>query len=102
MAHHWRGGPCPPYFEVTMNREKSVLTLLAVFAVALSVYAFAADEAPKADGKKGTELLHVVSFKFKSEASKEQKKALEDAFAALPAKIPQIHSFKWGTNVSPE
>ena len=85
-----------------MNRAKSVLTLLVMFAVAMSVYAFAADESPKAEAKKGSELLHVVSFKFKPDATKEQKKALEDAFAALPAKIPQIHSFKWGTNVSPE
>ena len=27
---------------------------------------------------------------------------LEDAFAALPSKIPGIASYKWGTNVSPE
>jgi hypothetical protein len=85
-----------------MNHIKHTLALLAVFALAISVYAFAADETPKADAKKGSELLHVVSFKFKADATKEQKKALEDAFAALPAKIPQIHSFKWGTNVSPE
>jgi hypothetical protein len=78
------------------------MSVLVIAAVACSVYAFAADEAPKAEAKKGTELLHVVSFKFKPEATAQQKKALEEAFAALPAKIPQIHSFKWGTNVSPE
>jgi len=27
---------------------------------------------------------------------------VEDAFRALPSKIPVIHSLEWGTNMSPE
>ena len=45
---------------------------------------------------------HVVLFKFKDDASKEDVTKVEKAFAALKEKIPQIVSFEWGTNVSPE
>ncbi len=48
------------------------------------------------------EMVHMVSFKFKPEASAEKIKEVETAFSALPGKIPQILSFEWGTNVSPE
>ena len=45
---------------------------------------------------------HVVSFKFKKEATTEQIKRVETAFAALKDAIPQIQSLDWGTNVSKE
>ena len=45
---------------------------------------------------------HVVSFKFKKEASADDVHKIENAFAALKAKIPQIQSLEWGTNVSGE
>ena len=44
----------------------------------------------------------MVGFKFKETATPEQIKQVEDAFRALKTKIPQIVSFEWGTNVSPE
>jgi hypothetical protein len=47
-------------------------------------------------------LRHVVSFKFKPTATPEQIKAVEQAFAALQQKIPQVVSLQWGTNVSKE
>jgi hypothetical protein len=47
-------------------------------------------------------LNHVVSFKFKSTASVDDIKKVEQAFSALKEKIPQITSLEWGTNVSPE
>lgn len=47
-------------------------------------------------------LNHVVIFKFKDDAPKEGVKKVEDAFRALQTKIPQIKSYEWGTNVSPE
>lgn len=58
----------------------------------------------KADGaKKGRgKLVHMVSFKFKETAGAEGIRKVEDAFAALPSKIPQIASYEAGTNVSPE
>lgn len=45
---------------------------------------------------------HVVLFKFKDTASKEQIQAVEEAFRELPKKVDTITDFEWGTNVSPE
>lgn len=45
---------------------------------------------------------HVVLFKFKDGTTDAQVKEIEDAFRALPGKIPQIVDFEWGTNMSPE
>ena len=47
-------------------------------------------------------LQHVVSFKFKPAASAEDIKKVEMAFRELKAKIPEIVTFEWGTNVSKE
>lgn len=79
---------------------KILLLLLASLALATtgSVSALGADAPKKGRGK----LVHMVAFKFKDSASKEDIQKVEEAFAALPAKIPQIASFEAGTNVSPE
>jgi Stress responsive A/B Barrel Domain len=45
---------------------------------------------------------HVVCFKFKSSASADDIKKVEEAFRALADKIPGIESLKWGTNISKE
>ncbi|MCJ7467504.1 MAG: Dabb family protein [Maribacter sp.] len=47
-------------------------------------------------------LRHVVLFKFKEGTSPEKVKEVEAAFSALPSKIPQIVSYEWGLNNSPE
>ena len=47
-------------------------------------------------------LRHVVIFRFKESTSPQDIKKIEDAFRALPAKIHEIRSFEWGTNVSSE
>jgi hypothetical protein len=47
-------------------------------------------------------LRHVVLFKFKPGTSATDIKKVEDAFSALPNKIPQIVGYEWGTNNSPE
>lgn len=47
-------------------------------------------------------LRHVVLFKFKDGTSAEDIKKVEDAFHALPSKIPQIAGYEWGVNNSPE
>lgn len=48
------------------------------------------------------QLRHVVMFKFKETATEADIKSVEDAFAALPGKIPQIKGYEWGINNSPE
>lgn len=47
-------------------------------------------------------LRHVVLFKFKDNVSAAKIKEIEEAFSALPSKIPQIASYEWGLNNSPE
>ncbi len=49
-----------------------------------------------------TPLRHAVFFKFADDAAKEDIEKVEQAFAALPAKIGAIKAFEWGTNNSPE
>lgn len=73
------------------------LLLLTALAAALlgcaSVHS--ADPAPR-------QLRHVVAFKFKASATPAQIREVEEAFAALKAKIPQIAALEWGVNNSPE
>ncbi len=73
------------------------LLLLATLFVAMILSPFAADK--PAGSKK---LYHVVSFKFKADAKKEQIDGVVAAFRDLKKKIPAIKEFSWGTNVSPE
>ena len=51
---------------------------------------------------KKKQLRHVVLFKFKESATPADIAKVEDAFAALPGKIPQIKDCEWGINNSPE
>ena len=51
---------------------------------------------------KDSVLRHVVSFKFKKGTSAKKIKEIEEAFANLPNKIPQIVGYEWGLNNSPE
>jgi hypothetical protein len=80
--------------------KKLIVPSLALALVGLLAVAFAAESAGRTL-KRGA-LVHMVAFKFKPEATQDQIKNVEDAFGALKKKIPQIVSFEWGTNVSPE
>jgi hypothetical protein len=75
---------------------KTFLHLFTIL-VAMTLSTIAADK--PAGSKK---LYHVVSFKFKADAKKEQIDGVVSAFRDLKKKIPAIHEFSWGTNVSPE
>lgn len=77
---------------------KLVYLLLAA-CVCLGTTLMAADSNKE---QKSGKLFHVVSFKFKENASKEDIQKVVDAFGALKKKIPAIQSYEWGTNVSPE
>ena len=57
-----------------------------------------------ADEKKeeSSMLRHVVLFKFKETSTPADIEKILAEFATLPKKIPQIVSFEWGTNNSPE
>ncbi|BDT57560.1 hypothetical protein MasN3_10540 [Massilia varians] len=47
-------------------------------------------------------LRHVVLFAFKGDAGQEAVDAVVADFGRLPAEIPGIAAYEWGTNVSPE
>jgi hypothetical protein len=47
-------------------------------------------------------LRHVVLFNFNDTTPEDTIRQIEQAFASLPGKIPEIYSFEWGTNNSPE
>ena len=62
--------------------------------------ACASGGAPATEGK--GMLRHAVLFKFKDGTAPANVKEIENAFRALPGKIPEIAAFEWGTNNSPE
>ncbi len=83
--------------------KRFVLTLCAI-ACSLFVLGVSAAESqnrPARPAARGS-VMHVVSFKFKADAGADKIKEVEKAFAALKQKIPQIVSYEWGTNISPE
>lgn len=47
-------------------------------------------------------LRHVVLFKFKDGSSAADVQKVAEAFAGLYGKVPQVKSFEWGINNSPE
>jgi len=57
---------------------------------------------PISEAQHDSLLRHVVLFKFKATATTDDIKTVENAFSALPAKIPQILDYEWGLNNSPE
>ncbi len=60
-------------------------------------------EGAKKEVKETTKVLrHVVLFNFTDSATDDNIKEIEQAFAGLPERIPEIHDFEWGTNNSPE
>lgn len=70
---------------------KQLMLMLAVLGM-MAVSA-AAKDAP---------YRHVVLFKFKDDAPKEEVAKVEKAFEALKGKVDLIQDYEWGTNVSPE
>ena len=47
-------------------------------------------------------IRHIVTFKFKTEATPADVQKIEHEFAGLKAKISQVQSLEWGKNISPE
>jgi hypothetical protein len=79
--------------------KRTVLSILIIcFAILFSSIEMKAHD----PGNPEKELRHVVLFKFKESSSAYDIKKVEEAFKSLPAKIPQIKRFEWGTNNSPE
>jgi hypothetical protein len=82
-------------------RKTSWVGLLCAVTMALGCTCTGGGPKPTGTASKPV-LRHVVLFKFKPGTTPEQIKQVEDAFRALPAKIPAIAGFEWGTDNSPE
>ena len=67
----------------------------------LLVFDYVAGQAvpPTAPIATAGKLRHVVMFQFKEGTTAQQVKAIEDKFRSLPARIPEIKAFEWGTVV---
>ena len=79
-----------------------VLGVLGVFLSGCSDCSLCPNSSCSMTGASPKILRHVVLFAFKEGTSEADVKAIEDAFRALPKKIPQIKGFEWGTDVSVE
>ena len=55
-----------------------------------------------AEEKSGKMLRHIVMFKFKEASSKDDIQKVVDRFRSLKVSIPQVASFEYGTDNSPE
>ena len=78
------------------------MTKLSWIGVMLCTLLLMATVETNAQNKKGKALRHVVLFGFKSTATPDDVKKIEQAFVALKGKIKQIKDLEWGTNSSPE
>lgn len=83
-----------------MNRR---LLVVAVPLIAGVLFAMSHRQSPTAAAEETDRVLrHVVLFKFKPDAAKDQIRAVERDFAKLPEQIDAIRGFEWGTDNSPE
>jgi quinol monooxygenase YgiN len=81
----------------------NVLAGLSLLALAMLMMIATSDQAESnLQESKKTMLRHVVIFKFKDASSAQEVQKVVDGFRELKSKIPQIASFEFGTNNSPE
>ncbi len=87
-----------------MTRNPSrPLTYVAFLLIAGLAVSFSLPRSAMSDTDKSEkQLRHVVMFKFKDDSSEADVQKVVDAFRQLPSQIPQIASFEYGTNNSPE
>lgn len=88
---------CPA--DASRSRPMKMAILMGAVCAALFLCMAVTGSSPK---KGKGKLRHVVAFKFKETTSPQDIQRVEDAFAGLKSKIPQIQAFEWGLNNSPE
>ena len=86
------------YYSITV-----IFSFIVLFFLSGSTIFNAEENNPKSTKVvEQRKLRHVVLFKFKEGTTQSDIRKVEQAFKALPDKIPQIEGFEWGTNNSPE
>jgi hypothetical protein len=91
-----------PLTSLEPNMSLSIADIPRLLIVLLTGITLLAAVDTSAAAKPEKLLRHVVLFKFKSTSTPEDIKKIVEAFRELPKKISEIHSFEWGTDVSPE
>ena len=90
---------------MTQRLTQSILAIVIVIACSCNSPQNTPEqsEAPMKENKKPEkELKHVVLFKFNDDAPENEVEKIHGAFNALQDAIPQIKTFEWGLNDSPE
>jgi Stress responsive A/B Barrel Domain len=87
---------------ISMKMLATLIALAVLFSMMLVQTVSAAPDSAAAKKVRKGKLVHVVSFKFKESATPAQIDEVVKAFGDLKHKISQIHTYEWGTNVSPE
>ncbi|SRR5690606_24206365 len=84
--------------------KHSIICVLALLSIGLCFpgQISAQNSASKTMTDSDALLRHVVLFSFNDDASDSDIRRIEEAFSALPGKIPEIKDYEWGTNNSPE
>ncbi len=82
--------------------NKSIFAVGIGFCLVLCAFIPSNNKAMMQEQQSDKVLRHIVIFKFKDEAPKEEVEKLHLAFQALPESIPVIKDFEWGFNDSPE
>jgi hypothetical protein len=85
---------------IRFSKLVSLLSLILLVAVTMIASSTTAESNNQGDNK--AMLRHVVIFKFKDSSTPADVQKVVDGFRGLKAKIPQIASFEYGTNNSPE
>ena len=84
-------------------KVRPFLLFIGIAAISLSFISFTLNQNHNPDMKTEDSVLrHIVLFKFKEGTTAAQIQDFEKAFAALENKIPEVRSFEWGLNNSPE
>ncbi len=83
-------------------RNAHIWTLVGLLALAVVAGSLKAQQPAEKEKDGLGKLRHVVLFKFKDDAPAAEVKKIEEAFRALPSRIPEVVDFEWGTNNSPE
>ena len=88
--------------KTTTLASTALICVLSLGLMSHSVQPYKNSTQDLMEKKQDSLLRHVVIFKFKEGASQGEITEIEEAFKALPSKIPQIVSLEWGLNNSPE
>lgn len=83
-------------------RNAHIWTLVGLLALAVVAGSLKAQQPAEKEKAGLGKLRHVVLLKFKDDAPAAEVKKIEEAFRALPSRIPEVVDFEWGTNNSPE